>query len=234
MSVISFILAYLYTYIFFGGDKMTFAYDLVLNLCDLDKFYDFYEWDRGDNLTYAQKVPIFRINDFQMGDLLESYLKIDFSFLKKIYNKSITMLGNISYLVIFTDSFRTYAFQFNENGNLIRKSSLLIDEEEAIMEEMDNLDIVFLDYKVINKCCCEPFLTRKEKKIQSYLLTEIKSLYEKGDYDEIDFLYHEYFSTKRTIDEKYCFLIDKIKNDYHTEYSRLYDIIKLTYTNSVY
>lgn len=233
MNVIFFILGSVFIFIFFGGNNMNYVYDLVLNYCDLNHFYEFYEWDSMDELTYIQEIPIFRIHDFQMNDLLNSYFKISPDFLKKIYKKTVTIQGVIPYSVLFTDSFRTYAFQFDNDGSLIKKSSLLIDEEGDVMEEVGHLELISLDYEIIKKCSYISFFTRHEKKIQSYLLDEIKSLYENKNYDEIDFLYQEYFSEDKSIYEKYYYLMDQIQNHYCQDYSRLYDIIKLTYSNTL-
>lgn len=233
MNAIFFILGSVFIFIFFGGNNMNYVYDLVLNYCDLNHFYEFYEWDSIDELTYIQEIPIFRIHDFQMNDLLNSYFKISPDFLKKIYKKTVTIQGIIPYSVLFTDSFRTYAFQFDNDGSLIKKSSLLIDEEGDVMEEVGLLELISLDYEIIKKCSYISFFTRHEKKIQSYLLDEIKSLYENKNYDEIDFLYQEYFSEDKSIYEKYYYLMDQIQNHYCQDYSRLYDIIKLTYSNTL-
>ena len=209
---------------------MNYVYDLVLNYCELDDFYEFYEWDSIDKLTYVQEIPIFKIHDFQMNDLLNSYFKISYDFLEKIYKKTRTIQDVIPYSALFTDSFRVYAFLFDKDGNLIQKSSLFIDEEKAVIEELEDLDFIILDYKIIKKFFSIPFLTRHEKKIQSYLLNEIQSLYANKNYDEIDFLYQEFFSGKRNIHEKYYYLLDQIQNYYCNDYSRLYDIIQLTYS----
>lgn len=233
MNATSFILVWLSIFIFIGGDNMNFVYDLVLNFCDLDNFYEFYEWDTTDNLTYVQEIPIFKIDCFQMNDLLQSSCKLSSSFLEKIYKKTSTVQGVIPYATLFTDSFRIYAFLFDCYGNMIKKSSLLVDEENAIMEEIGELDAIQLDYEVIEKCSKISFLTRNEKKIQSYLLSEIKSLYKNKKYDEINYLYYEYFSDSKSIREKYLFLIDKIQYHYCSDYSRLYDIIKLTYSDTL-
>ena len=210
---------------------MNYAYDLVLNYCNLENSCEFYEWKKKDICTYIQKMPIFKIDILQMEDLLCSYLKINSSFLEKIYNKTISIQGRISYSALFTDSFRIYAFQFNSNGDLIKRSSLLIDEGCAVMDEVEDLEITCLDYKIIKRISCSSFLTREEKKIQSYLLSEIKSLYKNRKYDEIDYLYQEFFSENKTIYEKYRSLLYKIKYHYCEDYFKLYEIIELAHSS---
>ena len=59
------------------------------------------------------------------------------------------------------------------------------------MEEVGLLEFISLDYEIIKKCSYISFFTRHEKKIQSYLLDEIKSLYENknhGNYPKDGYL----------------------------------------------
>ena len=40
---------------------MNYIYDLVLNF--KSNFIEFYEWNKVDEFTYIEKIPIFRVTD---------------------------------------------------------------------------------------------------------------------------------------------------------------------------
>ncbi len=117
---------------------MTEIYDIVLNFCNAnEQVYDFYEWHKQDKLTYINKIPIVKINSFQMSDINNNIIKINKSLLLRIKNKTTTDTLIIPYCLLVTDSNKVLALCFNKNGILEKRSTLLLDEEEmAAMDVM--------------------------------------------------------------------------------------------------
>lgn len=208
---------------------MNYIYDLVLNFTDSDNLLEFYEWKKRDNLTTIQKMPIFKITRYQMDDILNNRIKINEEIFNRVKNKTIVVDGdNLKYSFLVTDLNRVVALDFSSDRVLKRSSCLLLDEEEDVIDECADYEVDDFNYEIVCSYKKQLFLTREEKNIREKLLLELKSLYEKKDYDEINYLYEELYTEKMSVRRKYLFLVDEITNNYDSKYNKLYDIIKLT------
>ncbi len=208
---------------------MNYIYDLVLNFSENERILEFYEWMKEDVLSTVAKIPIIRINRFQMNDILNNKISVTKTFLKKYENKTLLDDGSLlKYSFLVTDLSKVIALEFSSNGEVIRRSSLLLDEEEAVIEESLDYQEEELNYKIIRNYLKFDFLTRDERKIRSSLINELNYLYKNKKYDEINYLYEELYNEKINIHDKYKFLIDDISNNYSSKYNKIYDIIKMT------
>ena len=208
---------------------MNYIYDLVLNFSENERILEFYEWMKEDVLSTIAKIPIIRINRFQMNDILNNKISVTKTFLKKYENKTLLDDGSLlKYSFLVTDLSKVIALEFSSNGEVIRRSSLLLDEEEAVIEESLDYQEEELNYKIIRNYLKFDFLTWDERKIRSSLINELNYLYKNKKYDEINYLYEELYNEKINIHDKYKFLIDDISNNYSSKYNKIYDIIKMT------
>lgn len=206
---------------------MNYISDIVLNFFELDKTVDFFEWNSNDNIIVIGKIPLFRVDSKVMNDLLKSRVSVSNEFLESIINKTYTDNSFIKYSALFTDLVSVIALKFNEDGLVLEKSNLLIDEEDIVIEEGEFLSCTDFNYKVVEEVYDNSFLTRREKFIRKYLLNEINNLYEDGMFDEINYLYSELYSDNKSIDARYKFLIDDISNNYDSKYNKLFDVIEM-------
>ena len=62
---------------------MIYTYDILLNWTKEERLKDFYEWTLEDDLEHIKKMPIIRIRESLLKDLLTSKIKIDKSFIKQ-------------------------------------------------------------------------------------------------------------------------------------------------------
>lgn len=211
---------------------MDFVSDIVLNFSDVSSFKDFYEWDRKDSILTIGKIPIFHIAEADMKKFFSTSFQVDSSFLEKIENKTITEMGSIDYSCLFTDFSRVIACRFSSDGCVIKKSSLLLDEEDVVMEECCNLVQRKIIYTVLKDYSLFSLLTKKEEMMQKYLLSELKKIYEKNDFDEIKYLYYETFFRKKHHTKMYEELLDEVKNHYSEKCTHLYEIMKMIPSNT--
>ena len=207
-------------------EEMNYIYDIVLNFTDYDNYLEFYEWDKSDSFTYIEKIPIYKINTLQMKDIMSYRIKINKDLLSKVFNKTITSNSKIEYSFLVTDMERVIALMFDEDGLLIKKSSLLIDEEDAVIEEVLDAYNDVVDYSVEGNSSKISFFTRREKEIKNFLINRINYLYDNGNYDEISYLYYEILDEDVSIDKKYKMLVNEIENN--NKIMNLYNIVKLT------
>ncbi len=206
---------------------MSYIYDLLCNFSKVGEFRDSYEWEKNDSIIMISKILIYFVDEKGMIDIMKNQIQVSNSFLNQIKDSTETDFGVISYACLVTDFSRVIALKFSSDGLLIERSSLLLDEEDAVIEEIKDFSLPSFSFQKTKEDYYISFLTRREKKIQNYLLTEIQKIYDFGLYDELDYLYHEFFSEKKTNQEMYFTLMDQIENHYKNYFQDLYDIIQM-------
>ena len=177
---------------------MIYTYDILLNWTKGERLKEFYEWTLEDDLEHIKKMPIIRIRESLLKDLLTSKVKIDKSFLSKIKYKSESYFHNeidvIDYAVIVTTLRKALALELDDEGNVMYKSSLLIDEEEEILEIGEDLVVMDIPYEVISKTNNISYLTRKEEEERRFLTKEIKKIKQNKEKSKLNYLYKEFFN----------------------------------------
>ena len=205
---------------------MNYIYDVVLCFNKYNLNISFYEWNNNDSFTYIEKIPIYRITDIGMNEVNNHLIRIDSKLLNDIYNKTYTNKNIINYSLLVTDMSRVLALEFDSSGYLINKSNLLIDEEDAVIEEASLLDLDIFNYEKLDAFLEEYFLTRREKHIKNSLLDEINYLYNNKKYDEINYLYYEVFDKEKSIKNKYTDLVNFIGSN--NSLDKLFEVVKMT------
>jgi len=212
---------------------MIYIYDILLNFCDNNLVYDFYEWTSNDNIENIKRIKLIHVSRDTFDDLLNYECKIDLDFLIKIYRtcevyqtKKIKILD---YALLVSDGSRVIALEINKEGNIMYKSKLLLDEEDEIAMLADNLEITNLKYIRDKQVLKNRFFTRRELVIKNYLTKEIEDSYKNKKYDKLKFLYQEYFdkeitSNKEIRKELLASIEDKIDN----KHKELFNLLKLS------
>lgn len=211
---------------------MTNIYDVLLNFTDEERLTEFYEWDSEDILDHIKKIPLVRISKNQLNDFINNKIVVEESFLEKIKGKTYAYKkdSNLEYATLLSDINKVVAVEFDKKGNIISRSSLLLDEEEDIIDEACDLEEESIPYKIKEKLNINQFLTRTEQKRRKYLLKEIECLYKENNIDKLTFLYEElYKKDNLSFEEKYQKLKQDITENYSQKHNILYDIVRLTY-----
>lgn len=212
---------------------MIYIYDILLNFCDPDIVYDFYEWNKNDDIENIKRIKLIHVNSNILNDMLYYDIRVDSNFLLKIYrtcevytNKKVKILD---YCLLLSDGDRVLAIEFDSNGRAIYKSKLLLDEEEEIAILASNLEYYDFNYDVFNKVLDNRFFTRNEILIRKYLVKEINECYDSKNYNKLKFLYQEYFED----DEKSYLkmknnLLNSIKLCVDEKHKDLYQLLIVT------
>lgn len=214
---------------------MIYIYDVLLNWCDINNLYEFYEWDLNDNIEHIKKINLIKIDSKTMNDLLNHEVKVNQSLLDNINTKcEIYEQDNIiflKYAAIFTDGTRAIAIEFDKNGLSIFKSKMLIDEEAEILDISYRINEIMIIYKVNKKLNSNEYLTRSEYQIKNCLTKEFKDIYQKQDMQKLKYFYYEYFNDneEQDINVIYQELLDSLASLNNNHY-KLYNIIKMLYT----
>ena len=212
---------------------MIYTYDILLNWTKEERLKEFYEWNLEDDLEHIKKMPIIRIRESLLKDLLTSKVKIDKTFLSKIKYKSESYFHNeidvIDYAFIVTTEKKSLALELDDEGNVMYKSSLLIDEEEEILEIGEDLVVMDIPYEVISKTNNISYLTRKEEEERRFLTKEIKKIKQNKEKSKLNYLYKEFFiDDVESFNDKLTILEKEISKDYNSFHHKLYNLLKLT------
>lgn len=211
---------------------MNYIYDILLNFNDSENYFEFYEWKEDDIFEHIKKIPLVRISKEQMHDLLTSKVKVQPNFLDMLKGNTISYKNkkDIKYGCLFCDLNKVIAIEFNGKGLSLSKSTLLLDEEEDVIDEATLLDEEKIEYEVIEKYPNTLFLTRDELFKRKYLLNELDYIKKEKDYDKFNYLYEEiYPKDKLSFEERLNKLTLAIKENYTSKFNNLFEIIRLTY-----
>ena len=205
---------------------MNIVCDVMLNYSEENQFFDFYEWNKDDSFLIIQEIPIIKISEMQIIEIEKSIIQISDPFLNDIWQKSKSIDYQFFTGLLVMSNDKVIGLRFDRNGVLIGKSSLLLDEEMAVIDENQDLCVTDFSYTIVSSSIFS-FLTRREKEIQNKLLKKVTSFYLRKEYAVINFLYQELFSDKKSSYEQYQLLLDHIKYHYSTQTEKLLDIICL-------
>lgn len=211
---------------------MTYIYDVILNFTDDSRIIEFFEWTTDDIIEHVKKIPLVRVSSKQLSELINNNIKIEKSFLERI--KGSTTLykktKNLEYAVLISDLNKVIGLEFNNQGEIISRSSLLLDEEEEIIEECYDLKQEELSYILKDKNQKDFFLTRTEEKKKRYLLKEMENLYKEKNTEKLNYLYEElYKKDSSSFQDKYLKIKTDIEDNYSNIHNTLYEIVRLTY-----
>lgn len=212
--------------------KMTYIYDILLNFTDDENYFEFYEWKEDDLFEHIKRIPIIRISKEQMQEIMFNKIKVSQDFLELIKGNTISYKNkkDIKYGCLVCDLNKAIALEFNSKGLILSKSSLLLDEEEDVIDETSLLDEEKINYELIEKYHFDYFLTRDEAFKKRYLLKEIEYLKKQKNYDKFNYLYEEIFpKDDLSFTERLTKLVNEIKNNYNSKFNDLYEIVRLTY-----
>ena len=212
---------------------MIYTYDILLNWTKDDRLKEFFEWNLEDDLEHIKKIPIIKVSDRFIKDLLTSKLKVDKSLLLKIKNKTESYFHNdidvIDYATIFTNGKVSLAVELDEEGLTAYKSTMLLDEEEEVLDMSEELVLFNINYEVIKRNKKYSYLTRKEEEEKEFLSKELKKIKDKKEEAKINYLYKEFFNDDNiSYDLKLKRLQTEVDKDYNIFHNKLFKLLKLT------
>ena len=198
---------------------MNYIYDIVLNF--QDNYYNFFEWKRNDNLKNILKIPLYRVSDKDIICLKYNKVKVSEYLINKIKNdnkryKKIMCLVSNGKIAI--------GLLFNSDGKLLKRSSLLFEEEEESIEVSKHLPLTSVNYIENIKINYQNKL-RLEKEKKGKLINYIKKTNNKTT---LKYIYYEYYEkeTESIIQIKNS-LLKELSKDWTAKQNNLYKLIKI-------
>lgn len=211
---------------------MSYVYDIVLNFNN--DYYEFYEWKNIDSIYHIKRINLVMVDSKTYNDIYDNVVVFNKEFLLSIDNKceyyTNRKIEVIPYAFLLTDSYRVMGVILNKLGKPIKYSSLLLEDEEEILDLCKKLGTIKLDYKIIKKKDKSEFLTRNEKSIIKFISKDLLSDYKKRNINKLKYLYYEYFNkTSDNIDLIYEELSKELLKTINEKHYELYNLIKLSY-----
>lgn len=202
---------------------MNFIYDIVLNFNK--DFYNFFEWNKNDNIINVKKIPIFLIDNDTFISMKYDNVIVSKDFIDLIRDKTYTYTrSKLGISCLISNNKEVIAVLFNDNGNLIKRSSLMLDEEEEVLDEIENDSLYKINIIKRRKVNIEN-VNRNIKEKKDFLIKYINE--EKNDIN-LKYLYYDYFEKDenniKTIKND---LIKEIKNNWNKKLNNFYDTVKI-------
>ena len=212
---------------------MTYVYDLVLNFNSF--LYEFYEWRKDDIIYHIKRINLIKVDSKTYNTILDNIVAFDDDFILSIFNKceyyNNRVVTSIPYAFLLTDTYRVIGLLLDNNGKIVKYSSLLLDEEEYVLDLCDKLGNIKLNYKIIKTREKDDFKTRQEVFIIKYIRKDLNIDYKKKDLNKLKYLYYEYFNKEcDDIDYMYQKLIGELDKDINDKHYNLYNLIKVSYS----
>ena len=170
---------------------MNYIYDVLANFNS--RYFDFFDWNIDDDIVHIKKLPILKVSYEFLSKVKYHDVVVSKELLDKIYHKNDFFKINknkYGYVSAFCDGNEAIILNFSSNGNIIGRSSFLIDEENEVLDLCECLSV--FDYNLVEfkECKYSVFKTRKEISDNSYFLSELKKMSE----DKLKYLYFECFN----------------------------------------
>ena len=185
---------------------MDFVYDIVLNFQPI--YYEFYEWENKDKIISVNKIPIYKVSTKDYLNIKNHQVMIDKTSLPRA-NKMFLLASNNEIIGIL----------INEKGEVIKKSSLLLDEADEIMGDIDSIKKISIKYTIIKN---NPIrvLNRYTREKEAYLNNFFNTINLEQDTYLLKYLYYEiYHIDEPNIDIVYKSLKELIKKDLDSLYN---------------
>ena len=146
---------------------MNYIYDIALNF--QKSYCEFFEWRRDDKISNIRKIPLYRVSgdDFQ-------YLKYyDVVVDKEFFEQLKGDLGSDKKIMcLISDGNLGMGLLFNSNGKIIKRSSMIYDEEDEVCEYVLDFELSTIKYekkKKIPKDTELRFYKQRKKFLLNYL-----------------------------------------------------------------
>src|SRR5574344_3097957 len=171
---------------------MTYIYDILLNFNE--EYYEFYDWNKDDKIIHIKRIPIYRIDEKDIKNIIYSSIVFDSKFLEMIKDKTEVFLKHetksMKYSCLLCANEKLVAINLNEHGKVIGKSDLLIDEYNEIINVSDNFNYIEINYVIEENNNINLFKTRKTKEKNKFITNELKHF----TLEELQYIYYDLYT----------------------------------------
>lgn len=179
---------------------MDYVYDIVLNF--QNKYYDFYEWQKNDKIINIKRLPIYKITNKDYLNLKYNDVTID-----------VNSLSKPSKMFLVTSGLEVMGLIIDNKGNIIKRSSLIFEESDDILNDRDLIKQIDLKYH-INHIHKTRLMSRINQTKKQYINNCFQNLDKQKDEYFLKYLYYDIYNLELDdIDKIYDDLITLSKKD---------------------
>lgn len=198
---------------------MNYIYDIVLNF--QNNYYQFFEWNRTDKIKNINKIAVYHVSDRDILDLTNNKIIIDNTFLNKLKEDN---KKNKKLMCLVSNQSQTIGLLFSNDGVLLKRSSLMFEEETEVNNYVKDLPLTKIDY-IKNEKQESSNRLRIEKEKKDRLIEYIKNT---SNELTLKYLYYEYFKEECTnLDKIKETLINVMESEWNNNKSTLYKTISI-------
>lgn len=204
---------------------MNYIYDIVLNF--QENYYQFFEWKRTDKIKNIARIPVYRVTDQELNILKNNKVQINSSLLNKIkednkkYKKIMCLVSNTK---------ATIGLLFSPDGTLLKRSSLIFEEEDEVNDFSLTLELTPIEYlKNIEQIPNDSLRLEIEKKdtLIHYITKESNEI-------TLKYLYYEYFQEEsNNIKHIKTTLKKELEKNWTKKQNNLYYLVTLLNKNNL-
>ncbi len=182
---------------------MKYIYDIALNFNQ--DYYDFYEWSGEDKILNVKKIPLYRVSK-------EDYLSLK-------YNNVI--INNIKHkMILITNTLEVMGIILNKDGKLVKRSSLLLDEQDDILDSSEDLKITKIIFKK-NIYKRREIIGRNIKEKKKYITSFFNKLNKEHNIYLLKYVYYDLYKKEADINKIYKTLINSDINILYNELKKI-------------
>lgn len=198
---------------------MNYIYDIVLNF--QDNYYNFFEWRREDKIKNISKISLYRVSDKDILILKKNKVKVSEDFILKIKNDN---KNSKKIICLVSNGKIALGLLFNNDGKLLKRSSLIFEEEEEVIDNTRHLPVTKINY-LENIAVTYQNKLRIEKEKKDTLITYISNT---TDILTLKYLYYEYYEKEsNNISLIKKDLLKELAKEWNMKQNNLYNIVNL-------
>lgn len=190
---------------------MDYIYDIVLNF--QDRYYDFYEWYPSDRIINVKKIPIYKIFTKDYLNIKKYFVTIDKNTLPKQ-----------SKILLLTNGIEVMGILLDNDGKVLKISSLLFDEADDILKDKDSIQIISIKYTILRKRSPK-LISRHNLEKKAYINKYLKNLDLLKDEYLMKYLYYDIYGDEENDTNKvYHKLLSLSKDNFDLLYKSIQKI----------
>ena len=179
---------------------MNKAYDILLNFKN-EVVLPFYEWQESDDIVHADRISFIKINNQTWLDIKSHQGNLGLKLLKKdliipSFSKKKALCG---IPLLLTSNLGVMGVLINQQGKILKKSGLLLDEERELMELNNVIEESLVTFKKGSKLTYNYELTLQENELLS---TYKKILKTDKRPEKLQYWYFEIFGKEESDPQK--------------------------------
>lgn len=159
---------------------MEYIYDIVLNFHKY--YYEYYEWKTTDKIIAIKKIPIYKVSN-------QTYLDLK--------NKNVTLkketLPKNTKMFLITSGIEVMGILLDKNNQISKKSSLIYEEADDILEDKDLFKNLNIKY-TINNTQTSNYLSRISQEKNNYIKEYLNNIDPYRDEYILKYIYYDIYN----------------------------------------